>query len=156
MDLVALRRTWGAYFSATAPPVARITLPFGLLSLVLCAIFAAHTWWTFRSFARISATVTENVSTQNAQGEVVSVTHLRFQLPGGRIVNFIDPVRSDDPSFATGEVVPVIYPAQSPESAQVATVWRLYFLACVLGIIGIVLADIGLILGRVRKRTVSA
>ncbi len=119
---------------------------------MLCAVFAAHTWWTFRTFVRIPATVTENVSTQDARGEVVSVTHLRFQLPGGRIVNFIDPVRSEDPSFATGEIVPVIYPVHSPESARVATVWRLYFVACVLGIIGILLADIGLILGRLHKR----
>jgi hypothetical protein len=152
MEWASLRRTWGAYLPASTPLVAKLFVWAGLLLLVLAGAFAAHTWWSVRSYVRIDATVTENVPTQDVQGLVVSVTHLRFQMPGGRIVNFVDPIRSDDPSFASGDVVPAIYPRQAPEAARIATIWRLYFVANLLGILGVVFVDLGLILKRILKR----
>jgi hypothetical protein len=97
------------------------------------------------------ATVTETTAVQASDGTLTYAAHLRFRLPTGEVVTFVDPVLStsaDDPTFSPGTVVPVLYPADKPAAAVVVTVWRVYFVAIVLGIVGAVFLDLGIVLRR--------
>jgi hypothetical protein len=108
-----------------------------------------------RSAVHAQATVIENVPTQAADGTDTYATRLRFRLPTSQIVTFTDPIQSsqdDDPSFPAGTTVPIVYPAANPQAATIATVWRVYFVAIVLGILGVVFVDLGIILGRIYRR----
>jgi hypothetical protein len=141
--LLWLKQKWQQYL----PAIAISSLWVGILLLVLSAGFAVHSWMYARSQTRAIGTVVENVATVAAEGTVY-VTHVRFRLPNGELVNFVDPIRSsenEDPSLATGTVVPVLYPPGNPKAAIVATIGRAYFGAIVLGILGIVFFDLGLI-----------
>lgn len=117
--------------------------------------FGLHSWLLLRQGVRAEATVTDNVPVQDSQGNVLYQTHARFRLPSGELVSFVDPIQSsqdDGPSFAAGTVVPVVYPPGKPASATIATTWRVYFFAIVLGCLGVFFLDLGLILRRFRQR----
>ncbi|QMV17572.1 DUF3592 domain-containing protein [Granulicella sp. 5B5] len=120
----------------------------GGVLMALAALSAANTWWTFKSWPRAEAVVTETSASQDAMGNVTYATHLRFRLPSGQLVTFTDPVTStdpDDPDLPTAATVPVAYPSGLPGSARIASIGRLYRLAIVLGILGIAFFDVGLI-----------
>jgi hypothetical protein len=127
----------------------------GGLCLALAAGFGLHSWLSVRSAVHAQATVIENLPRQAADGTVTYATHLRFRLPTGQIVTFTDPIQTsqnDDPSFPAGAIVPIVYPATNPQAATIATVWRVYFAAIVLGILGVVFVDLGIILRRLYRR----
>jgi hypothetical protein len=128
--------------------------------LVLAAVSAANTWWTFKSWFRTEAVVTENSASQDAKGDVLYVTHLRFRLPSGQMVTFIDPSTStdpDDPALPTAAVTAVVYPAGHPESARIGSISRLYKTAIILGVLGVVFFDIGIIFRlRLKRRPANA
>jgi hypothetical protein len=137
-----------------APMGAKVCPWLGGVLLALSAGFAAHSWLHLRSGLRAQATVTESVALQAPDGTVTYASHLRFRLPTGEIVTFVDPVLStsaDDPRFVPGTVVPVLYPANKPTAAIIVTVWRVYFVAIVLGILGVVFLDLGIVLRRLRS-----
>jgi hypothetical protein len=127
----------------------------GGLCLVLAAGFGLHSWLFLRSAIHAQATVIENVPTQAPDGIVTYATRLRFRLPAGQIVTFTDPIQSsqsDDPTFPAGTSVPIVYPAANPQAATIATVWRVYFAAIILGILGVALVDLGIIFRRMYPR----
>jgi hypothetical protein len=137
-------------------------LPFGAavfpwaggLCLALAAGFGLHSWLAVRELIHAQATVIENVATQAADGTVTYATHLRFRLPAGQIVTFTDPIQSsqyDDPSFAAGSTVPIVYLATNPRAASIATVWRIYSTAILFGIFGVAFVDLGIILRRLYR-----
>jgi hypothetical protein len=120
----------------------------GGVLMAVSAVSAANTRWTFKSWFRAEAVVTENSASQDAKGNVAYVTHLRFRLPSGQLATFTDPITStdsDDPDLPTAAVVPVVYPAGHPESACIATISRLYKTALIFGILGVALFDAGLV-----------
>jgi hypothetical protein len=121
----------------------------GAVFFALAAGFAVHSWLYLQSGLHAQATVTESVAVQAPDGTVTYAAHLRFRLPTGEVVTFVDTVLSssaDDPSFLPGKVVPVLYPASKPTAAVIITVWRVYFVAIVLGILGVVFLDVGIVL----------
>jgi hypothetical protein len=133
---------------------ARVCPWLGGVFFALAAGFAVHSWLYLQSGLHAQATVTETVASQAPDGTVTYATHLRFRLPSGEVVSFVDPVLStsaDDPSFVPGRVVPVLYPANKPTAAVIVTVWRVYFVAIVLGILGVVFLDLGIVLRRLPR-----
>jgi hypothetical protein len=135
--------------------IARIFTLLGVVLLVLAAGFALQERLATRSLLRSIAVVSENVATQDAMGAVSYASRLRFRLSSGESVVLDDPQHSDDasdPDYVTGAIVPVAYPAGHPEQARIATSWHLYHRAWVVGIIGTILFDLGLILRLILKR----
>ncbi len=133
------------------PSIARWCPWLGAILLALASGFAVHSWLYLRSGLHAQATVTETTAVQASDGTLTYAAHLRFRLPTGEVVTFVDPVLStsaDDPTFSPGTVVPVLYPADKPAAAVVVTVWRVYFVAIVLGIVGAVFLDLGIVLRR--------
>jgi hypothetical protein len=122
----------------------------GIGLLLLSAVFAGNSWRLTRGLLRASAIVTENVAAFAPGGGVQYVPRLRFRLPSGQIVQALCGPGSDEIDFPAGEAVPVMYPAGHPERAAIATVWRRYAAAIVLGILGVIVLDLGLILQRLR------
>jgi hypothetical protein len=133
-------------------PLGAVGFPWaGGLCLALAAGFGLHSWLSVRDLMHAQATVIENAATQAADGTVTYATHLRFRLPTGQIVTFTDSVHSsqdDDPSFPAGTTVAIAYPAANPQAATIATVWRVYSLAIVFAVFGIIFVDLGIILRR--------
>ncbi len=131
-------------------PKGAVFLPWaGAFLMALAAGFAMHSWWAVRSFVRATGTVTENVASKAADGQTVYATHIRFRLPNGALVTAVDPVPSgenEDADFAAGAEVPLVYPAGDPHAAYIATRGRVYFVAIVLGVLGVAVFDFGLIL----------
>ncbi len=92
------------------------------------------------------ATVTENVSSFAPEGGVLYYPRLRFRTKEGELEQVVSRVGTDYVRFPAGDDLPVMYPVGRPEQAEVATVRRVYFVAIVLGVLGVVLFDWGLIL----------
>jgi hypothetical protein len=131
----------------TFSPVARKILPWaGGLLLVLGALSAAHSWMLARVQVHADATVTENVSSFAPEGGVLYYPRLRFRTKEGELEQVVSRVGTDYVRFPAGDDLPVMYPVGRPEQAEVATVRRVYFVAIVLGVLGVVLFDWGLIL----------
>lgn len=108
---------------------------------------AAFSWLRTRSF------VAESV---RGFGEVVGlrehnddgVTYspvIRFSGPGGRVVEFTETTSSNPPGYSVGDRVEILYRPHDPGSARVASPWRLYLLAGILGTIGGVFFLVGLL-----------
>lgn len=119
--------------------------------LILSGGLALHSWLSIRTDVHTEATITDSVAVQSPDGDVFYQTHARFRLPSGDLVSFIDPIEStqdDGPTFAPGSVVPVVYPSGKPGSATIATVWRVYFAAIIVGCLGVFFLDLGLVLRR--------
>lgn len=119
---------------------------------MLGAIFGAHSWWKARPMLRAQATVTENMSAFAPEGGVRYSPRLRFRTGDGTLVEVIAGDGGDEPEFAPGAVVPVMYRAGQPQKAVIATVWRVYRTGIVLAVVGTLVFDAGLILLIVVKR----
>ncbi|HSY35098.1 MAG TPA: DUF3592 domain-containing protein [Acidobacteriaceae bacterium] len=130
-------------FEQVAPLLAGALPVLGLGLLVMAAGFAAHSWNFARTRVRTTATITENVSGFAKEGGVVYAPRFRFRLPSGELVTVQAAKGSEEIEFAAGEVVPVLYRADDPQEAVIATVWRAYEGAIVLGVLGVVLFDVG-------------
>jgi hypothetical protein len=78
-----------------------------------------------------------------------SVTYspvIRFSGPGGRAVEFTESTSSNPPGYSVGDRVEILYRPHDPERARLASPWRLYLLAGILGTIGGVFSLLGLLL----------
>jgi hypothetical protein len=143
-------------FERFAPPAGAVLPWVGGLLLVVAAGFAVHSWMSARGRVRATATVTENVAGFAKAGGVVYTPRLRFRAASGEVVMVLAGPGSDEIEFAAGETVPVLYRAGDPQGAVIATVWRAYFAAIVLGVLGTALFDLGWVLrGMVRRRVAS-
>ena len=133
-------------FGRFAPPAGRWLPRVGGVLLLLAAGFGVRSWIYTRGRVRAIATVTENVSSFAKQGGVVYTPRLRFRLPSGGWMMVEARSGSDEIEFPAGETVPVLYRAGDPQGAAIATVWRVYYAAIVLGLWGTVLFDLGWVL----------
>jgi hypothetical protein len=127
-----------------------------MLLLTLAMVAAGHSWWQSRPLAHATATVTENVASFSPGGGVIYHPRLRFQTPTGEIEQVLIAEGSSEPEFAAGAYVPVAWAAGEPQDAAIATVWRVYRMAILLGIAGVVLFDLGWILRLLARRESGA
>jgi hypothetical protein len=141
-----------AAFVQYAPGAARRLPGLGGALLLLAAAFAANSWRIADPQQRAVGTVTENVASFAPGGGVLYTPRLRFRTPDGKLYQPLVGPASDEPEFAPGTTLPVLYAAGSPQQARIATIWRSYRTAIVLGIIGTALFDIGLILRLILRR----
>ena len=130
-------------FGRFAPPLGALLPWVGLMLLVVAAGFAVQSWMFARGRVKVVATVTENVSGFAKEGGVLYVPRVRFRAVDGSLVSEEIGPGSDETEFAAGETVPVLYRANDPKSAVIATASRVYYWAIVLGIWGTVLFDLG-------------
>ena len=143
-------------FERVAPPLGRVLPWVGLLLLMMAAGFCAHSWMFARARVRAIATVTENVAGFAKEGGVWYTPRVRFRTASGELVTVLAAPGSDEIEFAAGDTVPVLYRANDPQGAVIATAWRAYFGAIVLGVLGTALFDLGWVLrGIVRRRAAS-
>jgi len=131
-----------------APGLAGLLPWLGCGFLLLAAGFGTHSWMAARGQVRVTATIVENVAHFAPGGGVLYYPRLRFRTASGDIMQLTDAHGSEEAEFAPGELVPVLYPPGEPQRAVIATVWRRYPRAIVLGILGVVFVDLGLILRR--------
>jgi len=120
----------------------------GLALLGASAGLAADSWAFAHARVHALAVVTENVAGFSPGGGVVYRARLRLRAPDGTWVQVLDPAAREDPEFAVGTRVPVLYPRGEPAQAQVATRWRLYPAAIWLALWGVVAFDIGWVIRR--------
>ena len=133
-------------------PLLAGALPWvGLALVVIAAGFAVRSWNFARTRVRAVATITENVSGFAKEGGVVYTPRFRFRLPDGELVTVQAANGADDIEFPAGENVPVLYRADDPQGAVLATVWLAYKSAIGFGVLGVALFDLGWAL-RVRLR----
>jgi len=134
-------------------PGAGSYLPWaGGLLLVAAALCAIVAWAGIRNENRATATVTENISTMSAHDGVHYSPRLRFRSATGELVQVLAKEEANEAEFPAGTAVPVLYPANRPEQAVIATTWRIYWVAILLGVFGVVLLDGGLVLRIVLRR----
>jgi hypothetical protein len=139
-------------YGRIAPGAGRVLPWAGGFLLVVALGFAAHIWWVSRPLVRARATVTENVAAFAPGGGILYRPRLRFRTATGEIVLVLSRCGDDDIEFAAGKAVPVRYPVGDPQDAIIATVWRVYFVAWVVGIVGAALFDLGLVVARLERQ----
>jgi hypothetical protein len=108
---------------------------FGGIGLIFLAIAAA----TFVSQQRFAA------GAVRAEGTIVDDPgrpHVRFEA-GSRAFEFWGSTKSSPPVYRAGDKVSVLYPASSPESAQIDSFFESYFLPTLMGGIGLPFGVIG-------------
>jgi hypothetical protein len=139
-----------------APPLGAVLPWVGIVLMMMAAAFAVQSWMFARGRVKAVATVTENVSGFAKEGGVLYVPRVRFRAVSGSLVMVDVGPGSDEIEFAAGETVPVLYRADDPQGAVIATAWRAYYWAIVLGIWGTALFDVGWVLRvLMRKRATS-
>ena len=109
---------------------------------------AAFAWLHTRRFvAEAVRGFGEVVRLQEHSDESVTYSPVvRFSGPGGRAVEFTESTSSNPPGYSVGDRVEVLYRPHEPRrSARVASPWRLYLLAAILGTIGGVFTLVGLL-----------
>ncbi len=144
-------------FERVAPPMAAMLPWVGLVLLMMAAGFAVRSWNFARTRVKAVATITENVSGFAKAGGVVYTPRFRFRLADGTLVAVQAASGSDEIEFAAGETVPVLYRAGDPQGAVIATVWLAYERASVLGVLGVMVFDLGWALRvMLRRRAVVA
>ena len=130
-------------FERAAPVLAGVLPLVGVVLLAIAAGLAVHSWNFARTRVRAIATITENVSGFAKEGGVVYTPRFRFRLPSGELVTVQAASGEEEVEFPAGETVPVLYRAGDPQGAMIATTWRAYEGAIVLGVLGVVLFDVG-------------
>jgi len=152
---MALLRWLRVSFGRIAPPIGAVLPWVGVVLLVVAAVFAVRSWMFARGRVKAVATVTENVSGFAKEGGVLYVPRVRFRTVDGELVMVDVGPGSDEIEFAAGETVPVLYRADDPKGAVIATAWRAYYWAIVLGIWGTVLFDLGWVLKKLAPQRSS-
>ena len=130
-------------FERFAPPLGGVLPWVGALLLVIAGGFGSHSWMFARGRVRAIATITENVSGFAKEGGVVYFPRFRFRAENGELETVLARSGSEEIEFAAGENVPVLYRAGVPQGAVIATAWRAYHAAIVLGLWGVTLFDLG-------------
>lgn len=141
-----------ATYNRFAPGAGSILPWVGGLLLLVAAVSGLVSWNAIRTKIRATATVTENVSVLSPHDGVLYSPRLRFRLPNGELFQVLAKEASDEAEFPAGSDVPVLYPAGHPEQAVIATVWRIYWVAILLGVFGVILFDAGLLLRILLRR----
>jgi hypothetical protein len=127
-------------------PGAGAVLPWcGGALLLLAAGFGLHAWLRTRPLVKATATVSENVASFAPGGGVVYYPRLRFRTATGELVQALTSRGSEDVDFPAGTNLPILYPANNPQAAVIATVPRIYPGALAFGILGVVVLDLGVI-----------
>ena len=142
-------------YERAAAPLAAVLPLAGVALVVVAAGFAVRSWNFARTRVRMMATITENVSGFAKEGGVLYVPRVRFRTVDGELVMVDVGPGSDEIEFAAGETVPVLYRADDPKGAVIATAWRAYYWAIVLGIWGTVLFDLGWVLKKLAPQRSS-
>jgi hypothetical protein len=138
-------------------PGAGSMLPWiGAALLLLAGAAAAQSWAAHSTAQRVTATITENIAQMTPHDGVLYHPRFRFRTPDGTLVQVVAKEGTDEPEFPAGNDVPVQYPAADPGQAVIATVWRVYWVAILLGVFGVILFDIGLILRILLRRQAAA
>ena len=137
------------------PIATRLFLWIGLALLLFAAISGIPKWRFAHSGVRTTATIIENVPSFEPGGGIHYYPRFRFRDTSGALIQILSPQGSDDPEFTPGDTVPVIYPPGNPQAAIIVSIWRTYHVAILLGVFGIVLFDLGLVLGRLRLQRAS-
>jgi hypothetical protein len=145
-------RQFGGRWLEVADPLFRWS---GLVLLALAAGFWAHEWTWSHAAVRASGTVVELEGRMDAQGELKYFPRVRFRDKSGAWVQATSRVGGDADAFGAGDAVPVVYRAGDPQDAEIATKTRVYFVAIVLGVLGVILFDLGAALWVMRRREVS-
>jgi hypothetical protein len=143
---MAMLRWMRELFERIAPPLGGVLPWVGVVLLAVAAGFAVRSWMFARGGVKAVATVTENVSRFAKEGGVLYVPRVRFRAANGKLVTEEVGQGSDEIEFAAGETVPVLYRADDPQGAVIATVWRMYYWSIVMGIGGTVVFDLGWVL----------
>jgi hypothetical protein len=120
--------------------------------MLLAAISAGRSWHSTRGQIRSVATVTQNFATFAPGGGVRYTPSLRFRMPNGDLVQKLCDPGSDEIDFPAGTTIPILYPPGRPQEAVIATVWRRYGTAIILGVLGILVLDLGLIVQRLAPK----
>ena len=149
-------RSLRASFERVSPGLGAVLPWVGGMLLLMAAGFGARSWMFARGRVRAVATITENVPGFAKEGGVVYIPRFRFRATSGELVTVMARSGGEEIEFAAGETVPVLYRAGDPQSAVIATAWRAYHAAIVLGLWGVALFDLGWVLrGIVRRRFVA-
>jgi hypothetical protein len=135
-----------------AATLARLLPVVGLALLLLAGVLALRDWRYLNAHIRATATVEENVVSIAPKGGLLYTPRLCFRLENGSLMHVLGKPSADEPEDPTGTVLPVMYPAGDPAHATIATVWKVYSVAIVLGVLGVAIFDFGWIL-RLRTRT---
>lgn len=138
---------------SAAASLARLLPLTGIALMLLAAVLALRDWRYLHAHVRATATVEENVVSIAPKGGLIYTPRLCFRLEDGRLVHVLGKASADEPDEPTGTILPVMYPAGDPAHATVATVWKVYSIAIVLGVLGVAIFDFGWIL-RLRMRSV--
>lgn len=125
-----------------------VLLTVWLLAMGAVMLVAAGGFWlverqAVRGDAWAQGTITEEVPGDDAAGKIVYFPRIRFRTPDGAILQFIATNAPDDEATGVGDTVPVVYPAGRPQAARLGTKMKIFPVACVLGLIGIILFDLG-------------
>jgi hypothetical protein len=138
---------------SAAATLARQLPLLGMTLMLLAGVLALRDWRYLHAHVRATATVEENVVSIAPKGGLLYTPRLCFRLESGKLIHVLGRPNADEPEDATGTTLPVMYPAGDPAHATIATVWKVYSIAIVLGVLGVAIFDFGWIL-RLRIRSV--
>jgi hypothetical protein len=149
---------WLRTIFARYAPGAGAFLPWaGGVLLAAAAIAALIAWSAIRGELRATATVTENVTVMSANDGILYTPRFRFRTTDGELIQVLANEHAEEAEFPAGSVVPVLYSADHPERAVIATTWRIYSVAILMGVSGAILFDVGFLLRIVlRRKTLTA
>lgn len=153
---MGLLRCMKESFERYSPGLGAVLPWVGGALLLLALGFGLRSWNATRSRLKATATVTDNAATFAPAGGILYFPRIRFRTRTGDIVQVLTLRGDEDPEFAAGEQVPVLYAANNPQDAVIATRWRVYKAAILLGIAGVILLDLGLLMGYGRRWLGSA
>lgn len=134
-------------FERYSPGLGALLSWLGGALLLLALGFGLRSWNATRTLLKATATVTDNATAFAPAGGVLYFPRIRFRTRQGAIVLVLTRKGDEDPEFAAGEQVPVLYAVNNPQDAIIATRWRVYRAAILSGIAGVILLDLGLLMG---------
>ncbi len=120
---------------------------FLLVGVAFCGA-AVFSWLRTRRFVEESVTAFgEVIGLKECSDEGVTYAPvIRFQAPGGRLIEFTESVSSNPPGHSVGNRVKILYHRDDPSRARVASTSKLYLLAMIFAAIGGPLAVVGLLM----------
>jgi hypothetical protein len=134
-----------------------IFLGIGLLVLGIAIYLTWSTHaWLGRS-VQATGVVVENVRMQNRQtGELMFAPLVRFQTADGRTIEFQSSLRTNPPAYSPGQRVTVLYDPAKPVSAEIASLFSIWFAPIVLWFLGTVFTAVGIGVAVYRRRMPAA
>lgn len=144
--------------------IAKLVIGLGCAALLGAVGTGVHTWHFTRTAHRTIGTVIEmQEHTDKDSGSISYAPTFRFQDASGTVRTVTSRFFSSPPEFRVGDRVVVLYRADSPQSARIASYWQLWGAPTLLGMIGGLELLIGLamllwpkITGRFRRQSPDA